>query len=89
MKDLMALVVKTKKLLDAAMRPHGYNIGMNIGKVGGAGFDGHLHIHIVPRWLGDTNFMPVLSNTKLVSDSLDAMQKILCRGKKDAKKKRP
>jgi len=59
------------------MKPEGYNIGMNIGKIAGAGFAGHLHIHIVPRWDGDTNFMPVLGDTKVVSDSLHTVQRIL------------
>ena len=74
--DLMALVVKTKKTLDRKLKPHGYNIGLNIGKMGGAGFPGHIHMHIVPRWAGDTNFMPAVSNTKIISDSLDAMYKL-------------
>ncbi len=55
------------------MKPHGYNIGANIGKIAGAGFAGHIHIHIVPRWKGDTNFIPVVSDVKVVSESLDAM----------------
>ncbi len=70
--DLMTLVKKTKIKLDKRMKPEGYNIGINMGKIAGAGFDGHLHIHIVPRWTGDTNFMPVLADTKVVSDSLKA-----------------
>ncbi|MCX6741516.1 MAG: HIT domain-containing protein [Candidatus Parcubacteria bacterium] len=75
--DLMKLVNKTKMALDKKLKPHGYNIGMNIGRVGGAGFAGHVHIHIVPRWAGDTNFMPITANTKVVSESLDAMEKLL------------
>jgi ATP adenylyltransferase len=75
--DLMKLVVKTKKALDKKLKPQGYNIGFNIGKVGGAGFAGHIHVHIVPRWLGDTNFMPTIFNTKIISDSLDAMHRLL------------
>lgn len=71
--DLMNLVVKTKKTLDKRMKPHGYNIGFNVGRAGGAGFAGHVHIHIVPRWKGDINFMPVVANTKVLSDSLDAV----------------
>lgn len=74
--DLMKLVNKAKKALDKKMKPDGYNIGFNIGKVGGAGFAGHIHVHIVPRWLGDTNFMPAVGNTKVISESLDAMYKI-------------
>jgi len=75
--DLMKLVNKTKIKLDKALKPDGFNIGINLGKVGGAGYAGHLHIHIVPRWVGDTNFMPVLSGTKVVSESLDAMSGLL------------
>ncbi|NQT22029.1 MAG: HIT domain-containing protein [Candidatus Omnitrophica bacterium] len=71
--DLMKLLNKTKKLLDKKLKPDGYNIGANLGKIGGAGFEGHVHIHIVPRWAGDTNFMPVLGNTKVISESLDAL----------------
>ena len=74
--DLMDLVVKTKKVLDKKIKPHGYNIGLNIGKASGAGFAGHIHKHIVPRWTGDTNFMPAASGTKVISESLDAMYKI-------------
>ncbi len=76
MKDLMKLAVKTKKTLDRILKPQGYNIGLNIGKAAGAGFDGHIHMHIVPRWLGDTNFMSTVSDTKVLSESLDAMQKL-------------
>jgi ATP adenylyltransferase len=76
LKDLMDLVVKTKKVLDKKIRPHGYNIGLNIGKAAGAGFAGHIHIHIVPRWAGDTNFMPAASGTKVISESLDVMYKL-------------
>ena len=71
--DLMKLVNHTKKKIDKSLKPHGYNIGLNIGRIAGAGFPGHAHIHIVPRWNGDTNFMPVLSGTKVVSYSLDDM----------------
>ena len=74
--DLMNLVVKMKKVLDKKLNPHGYNIGFNIGKAGGAGFAGHMHIHIVPRWIGDTNFMPMIANTKVLSDSLDSVYKL-------------
>lgn len=56
--------------LERTMHPHGYNIGMNLGRVAGAGVEDHVHLHIVPRWSGDTNFMPVLADTKVVSESL-------------------
>ena len=75
--DCMRLVNKTKCAIDKHLKPHGYNIGVNVGRVGGAGFAGHVHIHIVPRWIGDTNFMPVLADTKIVSASLDGMYKTL------------
>ncbi|MCD6134803.1 MAG: HIT domain-containing protein [Candidatus Omnitrophica bacterium] len=59
------------------LKPDGFNIGINIGKVAGAGVDKHLHIHIVPRWEGDTNFMPVISQTKVISQSLKELYKSL------------
>lgn len=75
--DLMRLVNIIKLRLDRKISPHGYNIGFNIGKVAGAGFAGHIHVHIVPRWAGDTNFMPMTANTRVMSESLDAMYKLL------------
>ena len=75
--DLMNLVNFTKKKIDKLLKPDGYNIGFNVGKLAGAGFAKHVHIHIVPRWTGDTNFMPVISNAKVVSDSLDNMYNLL------------
>jgi len=75
--DLMKLVTKMKVRVDNAFHPHGQNVGINLGKVAGAGFAAHLHIHIVPRWNGDCNFMPVIADTKIVSESLDAVYKLL------------
>lgn len=71
--DLLKLLNETKELLDRMLKPSGYNIGMNIGRVSGAGFPGHVHIHIVPRWKGDVNFMPVVGNTRVMSQSLMAV----------------
>ena len=62
--DLFRSLKKAKSLLDKVLEPDGYNIGLNLGRPAGAGIAGHLHIHIVPRWKGDTNFMPVIFNTK-------------------------
>lgn len=75
-RDLMAMVIKVKKILDKELRPDGYNIGFNIGKASGAGFDKHIHIHIVPRWIGDANFMPVTAGVKVLSDSLESTYRI-------------
>ncbi len=86
--DLFALLNYTKSLLDAVMHPDGYNIGMNIGRAAGAGVPGHIHIHIVPRWSGDANFMPVVSNTKVISQSLKALHTMLCREHKRKNAKR-
>ena len=75
--DLMKLSQKSVRLLNKLLKPHGYNMGFNIGKVSGAGFPGHIHMHIVPRWEGDTNFMPILSKTKIVSESLNSLYRRL------------
>lgn len=76
---LMDLIKKSSKILKRVLKPHGFNIGINIGKVSGAGVDKHLHFHIVPRWMGDTNFMPVISDTKVIPQSLDELYSLLKR----------
>ncbi len=68
--DVMNLVRISIRVLKETMSPDGFNIGMNVGKAAGAGFEGHIHIHIVPRWVGDANFMPILGNTKVISEAL-------------------
>lgn len=82
--DLWELFDENKRLLDKVLKPSGYNVGLNLGRVAGAGFPGHVHIHIVPRWKGDVNFMPVLAQTKVISQSLKALYQRL----KDAHTKR-
>src|SRR5438552_11753414 len=68
--ELMKLTRRCQNALMKVMKPDGFNIGINLGKVAGAGVLEHLHIHVVPRWLGDTNFMPVLANTTVVPQAL-------------------
>jgi ATP adenylyltransferase len=73
--DLVNLTLLTQistQILEDVFKPEGFNIGMNLGRSGGAGFADHIHIHIVPRWNGDTNFMPVLSETKVISEHLNS-----------------
>jgi len=74
---LMGLVKKTKDLLQSVFKPHGFNIGINLGRMAGAGIPGHLHVHIVPRWKADHNFMPVTASTKVISQSLSVIYKKL------------
>jgi len=74
-------------LLDGAMSPQGYNIGINLGRVAGAGFPGHLHVHVVPRWKGDANFMPVTGKTKVISQSLKELYKLLLDADKEKHRK--
>jgi ATP adenylyltransferase len=68
--DLLKLTRRCQKALTSVMHPEGFNVGINLGKVAGAGILEHLHLHIVPRWLGDTNFMPVLAGTTVVPQAL-------------------
>lgn len=83
--EMMTTVKLSMKALDIVMKPQGYNVGANLGKAAGAGIDDHIHFHLVPRWNGDTNFMPVLGETKIISQDLiqtkrnliEAFQKIL------------
>lgn len=70
LKEMMLLVAKSIRALRRTMNPQGFNIGANLGRVAGAGVDDHVHIHIVPRWGGDTNFMPVLAETRMIPELL-------------------
>jgi ATP adenylyltransferase len=69
--DLLALTQRSVAALTEEYRPDGFNIGMNLGRLAGAGVPDHLHVHVVPRWGGDTNFMPVTADTKVLPESLD------------------
>ena len=70
---MMDLLAEMKSVLDGLVAPHGYNMGMNVGRTAGAGVADHLHMHIVPRWEGDTNFMPVTAETKVIPQHLDEL----------------
>jgi ATP adenylyltransferase len=71
--ELMDLIVMAQQILTRALQPDGFNTGFNFGDAAGAGIPCHLHCHVVPRWNGDTNFMPVIGNTRVLPDSMDAM----------------
>jgi ATP adenylyltransferase len=75
--DIQKTVQKTITVIKNVMQPQAMNVGLNLGRTAGAGIDQHLHYHIVPRWDGDTNFMPVISDTKVVSEAVDATREKL------------
>lgn len=75
--DLMHSLNKAKDLLEKVLKPDGFNIGINIGRAAGAGITTHMHMHIVPRWVGDTNFISTVSGVKVISQSLDELAKRL------------
>jgi ATP adenylyltransferase len=68
--EVMRVSGHCMKALGKISKPHGFNFGANLGRVAGAGIEGHVHFHVVPRWNGDTNFMPVLSDTKVISEEM-------------------
>ncbi len=70
--ELFHLLELSQKALSVSLQPHGYNSGINFGRAAGAGIEDHLHIHLVPRWNGDTNFMPVTGSVKVISEALDS-----------------
>jgi ATP adenylyltransferase len=69
--EMMGLAQRGMGILEEAYSPHGYNVGVNQGRVAGAGVEHHIHMHVVPRWGGDTNFMPVLADTRVMPQSLE------------------
>jgi ATP adenylyltransferase len=75
--DYMKMITRCITALNAISCPEGFNIGVNIGRVAGAGIDQHLHFHVVPRWNGDANFMPVLSDIKVISESIEQTRSVL------------
>lgn len=81
--DILVATRKAKRILKKALKADGYNIGMNVGRVAGAGVEHHLHLHVVPRWHGDTNFMPVIGQTKVIPE---AIQKTYEKLKRESKK---
>jgi ATP adenylyltransferase len=75
--EVMETLRRMVRVLGGLMRPDGFNVGLNLGRAAGAGLPGHLHWHIVPRWNGDTNFMPVVADTKVIVQSLDTLYDLL------------
>jgi len=69
--EMMGLVQQAMRVLEQTYSPHGYNVGFNQGRVAGAGVEHHIHMHVVPRWGGDTNFMPVLADTRVMPQTLE------------------
>jgi ATP adenylyltransferase len=78
--ELMTLARRSQTVVQQAMGPHGFNLGMNQGSAAGAGIEEHLHLHIVPRWVGDTNFMPAIGDTRVMPQHLDDTYALLERG---------
>jgi ATP adenylyltransferase len=76
--EMMALAQRAIEVLEAKYEPHGFNVGFNQGRVAGAGVEHHIHMHVVPRWGGDTNFMPVLADTRVMPQTLEQTYDALC-----------
>lgn len=74
---LFTLIQTSTTILREAMQPDGFNVGMNLGRVAGAGIDAHIHLHVVPRWAGDINFMPLLADVKIMPEHLEESYKKL------------
>jgi ATP adenylyltransferase len=78
--EMMTVAQRSIRVLRHCLKPAAFNVGMNLGAPAGAGVAGHLHLHIVPRWVGDTNFMPVIADTRVLSQALTTSYEILHRG---------
>ena len=75
--ETLRLTQRLLRRLTATLHPHGFNIGINLGRASGAGIPGHLHLHLVPRWTGDANFMPIFGGARVISRSLDELYRLL------------
>ncbi len=75
--DWLELFEQVSTAVEKTMRAQGFNVGINLGRAAGAGIPGHLHLHVVPRWKGDSNFMPIVGKTKIISESLDSVFDLL------------
>ena len=84
--ECQQLINKTVKALRLTLKPNAFNIGLNLGKAAGAGIEEHIHYHVLPRWEGDTNFMPVLAGVKVISESLESTYKALSAAFKELEK---
>ena len=80
--DLSRQVAATVSLLEETLHPEGFNVGLNLGKVAGAGLPGHIHWHIVPRWNGDTNFMPAIAGVKVIPQALESLWEALTQARR-------
>lgn len=82
--DLCRVLAKMITVLERTIHPGGFNVGLNLGHVAGAGLPGHLHWHVVPRWHGDTNFMPILAGVKVIPQALNALWEVLTEALKES-----
>lgn len=78
--EMNALAQRSMRILEAVYAPEGFNLGLNQGKVAGAGVPGHIHLHVVPRWAGDNNYMPVIGDTRVMPQSLEESYDVLLGG---------
>ena len=77
--EMMDLTALATRLLETTAHPDGFNVGVNLGEAAGAGLKDHVHMHIVPRWNGDTNFMPVFADVKIIPQALEELREELCK----------
>ena len=81
--EILHAIQRSLKALESTVSPHGFNIGVNLGRASGAGIDDHVHYHVVPRWSGDTNFMPVFADVKVISEDMKRTWRRLRKAMKD------